>query len=437
MILSNMLWVTQDQIQNKPGLIKQLTVVPNFDNKEKIEAFIDGDDYFGIPRGFYKKLPKDIIDQTILPEKQDFEFTGSLRPVQDGMIDDWQLFHKAGINDWIIKADTGVGKTILMIKIACELKVPFLVIVPLERLMTYWIDQIKAFTTIKDVGIIRQDVCDYKDKMACVGMVHSVCKDKYPQEFKDHFGLVIFDEIHTTSSEHFSKAVPMFKAKYRLGASATLERQDGMERLFYLHLGENIITTTKKTQPKPTILYYNFITPSGKLPVWIDKYDKIKVRAFMLSMLANNSARNKVIANFADVLIKKDIQTLVIGDRISQLEEIQKYLMDMGHKDTGLYIGKTSDADKKYIEKNASCILATMKMLEIGIDIDTLRGLIFATPKSHVTQVVGRIRRINPTVPDPVVVDIVDTYHQEPKQWFKSRCKWYEQEKFKIVEIEK
>lgn len=435
MIFSNMLWVSPEEITHKSALQKKLTVWPKFENKENIEAFIDGE-MFGIPRNF-ADIPVDAEDQTILPEKKDFEFTGKLRQVQQEMIDDWQNLYDKGINDWIIKADTGVGKTILMIKIACELKVPFLVIVPLERLMTYWIDQIKKFTTIEDVGIIQQDKCEYEGRSACVGMIHSVCKDKYSEEFKEHFGLIICDELHSTAAFQFSQVLPMFKARHRLGASATLERQDGMEKLYYMHLGKNIITTEIKTQPKPTILYYDFHTMSGKLPVWIDKYDRIKVRAYILSMLARNSKRNELIANFADILINKNIQTLIIGDRISQLEEIQQYLIDKGHDDTGLYIGKTPDKEKKRIEKESSCILATMKMLEIGIDIDTLRGLIFATPKSNVTQVVGRIRRINPTVPDPVVIDIVDTYHKEAKGWFNSRCKWYRQENFKITEVTK
>jgi superfamily II DNA or RNA helicase len=430
-----MLWVPQESITHKLGMRQKLTVFPKFENKESIETFIDGE-MFGIPRNF-TDIPVGTEDQTILPEKKDFEFTGKLRQVQKEMFEDWQSLYDKGINDWIIEADTGVGKTILMLKIACELKVPFLVIVPLERLMTYWIDQIKKFTTIKEVGIVRQKDCQYKEYFASVGLIHSVCKDKYPEEFKDHFGLIICDELHSTGAEQFSQVLPMFKARHRLGASATLERQDGMEKLYYFHLGKNIITTEIKTQPKPTILYYDFHTMSGKLPIWIDKYDRIKVRAYMLSMLARNSKRNELIANFADILINKNIQTLIIGDRITQLEEIQQYLIEKGHDDTGLYIGKTPDKEKRRIEKEASCILATMKMLEIGIDIDTLRGLIFATPKSNVTQVVGRIRRINPTVPDPVVIDIVDTYHKEAKGWFNSRKKWYKQENFPIIEVTK
>jgi superfamily II DNA or RNA helicase len=147
-------------------------------------------------------------------------------------------------------------------------------------------------------------------------------------------------------------------------------------------------------------------------------------------MLANNSDRNYIITYFADILINKGIQTLVIGDRISQLEEIQQMLIEKGHENTGLYIGKTPDKEKKRIEKEASCILATKKMLEIGIDIDTLRGIIFATPSSNVTQMVGRTRRINPIMPDPVVIDIIDTHYAEAKRWQASRSKWYQKEGF-------
>lgn len=429
-----MLWVPEEQVVHISGLRTSLTVYSNFD-KEPICTCIEKDGYFGIPRNF-TDVPVEAEDQTICPEQCEFSFTGSLRPVQDEMIKDWKRMYDKGMNDWIIKADTGVGKTILMIKIACELKVPFLVIVPLERLMTYWVDQIKKFTTIKEVGIVRQKDCQYKDYFASVGLVHSVCKDKYTEEFKNHFGLIIYDELHGYGSEHFSTAVSMFPARHRLGASATLERQDGMENVYYFHLGRNIITTEVKTQPKPKVLYCKSAINCGKYPAWLDRFDPIKVRAFLLSMLAGNKHRNKLIAGFALALAEKNIQTLVIGDRISQLEEIQELLLDEGHENNGLYIGKTSGPEKKRIEKECSIILATMKMLETGIDIDTLRGLIFATPKSNVTQVVGRIRRINPEMPEPVVIDIVDTKYKETVGWFNKRKNWYQKENFKMIEFE-
>ena len=433
MILSNMLWVPKEDIAHINSLKSNLTVKPKYDNKENISTFIETEDYFGLPRN-YNLVPNDVIDKRVFPKKQNIKFTGELRPVQQSMIDDWQKLYDAGVDDWIIKGDTGIGKTVLMIKIACELGVPFLVVVPLERLMTQWIDQIKKFTNIKEVGIIRQDTCEYEG-LASVGMVHSLCKDKYSEEMKNHFGLIIYDEIDKYGSEDFSKVVSMFPAKHRCGASATLKRQDGTENVYFYHLGRKIISTETKTQPNPTIFQFKYNESSGKLPHWIDIYDRIKTRAFLLSQIANNENRNYAIAEFASTLINKKIQTLVIGDRISQLEEIQKILVEKGHDDTGLYIGKTSDKEKKRIEKEASCILATKKMLEVGIDIDTLRGVIFSTPQSNVTQIVGRARRINPIMPDPIVIDIVDTAHKDAIRWFENRKKWYVAEGFKIKTI--
>jgi len=430
MILSNMLWVPKERVENPKALKKELTVKPKYDNRVPIETYVETEEYLGLPRNFIVP-PEDTKDERIVSKRIQCRFTGELRQVQESMFEDWKTLYGGGVSDWVIKGDTGVGKTIIMLKIACELKVPFLVIVPLERLMTYWIDQIQAFTTVKKIGKVQQDVCDYEGKQACVGMVHSLCKDKYPQEFKDYFGLIIIDELQNTGSEQFSKVLPMFKAKHRLGASATLERQDGTEDVYFYHLGKNIISSEKKTQPKPRVFFHHYEKSSGRVPSWVDKYDPIKLRASILTMLSKNKERNEQIADFAGTLMDKGLQTLVIGDRIAQLQEIQKYLKEKGYTNTGLYIGKTPDAEKRRIEKEADCILATLKMLEIGIDIDTLRGLVFATPKSDVHQVVGRIRRINPNVPLPVVVDIIDPY-PETKRWATKRKRFYEEQAFTV-----
>jgi len=434
MILSNMLWLKKETINNLNQIRQELTVVPKYDNISPIETFEETDEYFGFPRNVLD-IPEDVDDQRTIGKPVDIEFKGELRPIQEGVISDWYDFRSQNIDDIIIKLQTGVGKTILAIKIASLLKVPFLVIVPRERLIGQWIDQIKAFTNIDDVGIVQQNKCEYEGKAACVGMVHSICKDKYPEEFKNHFGLVIFDELHTLGSETFSTVAKMFPAKYRLGLSATLKRQDNMETTYFHHLGKNILSAERKTQPDPRVFIHRYEGDSGNLPFWLDRNDPIKARSGILSNLASNNHRNSRIASFADTLIKKGLQTLVIGDRIAQLEEIESILKEKGHEDIGLYISKTSDKKKRWLEKNSKCILATTKMLDIGIDIDTLRGLIYATPQSEVEQIVGRVRRINPSQPDPVVIDIHDNY-KEAQRWANKRLKYYQREKFNITEVD-
>jgi len=434
MILSNMLWVPQEGIKNVNDLRERLTVIPKYDNLNPIETFVEKDGYFGIPRNFMP-VPEDCEDQRVTGSEAPIEFNGILRPMQEKVIQDWLALYRQGITDYIIQLQTGSGKTVVALKIASILRVPFLVIVPRERLLGQWMDEIKKFTTIQDVGRIQQNECDYEGKAACVGMVHSICKDKYPEDFKNHFGLVVYDEMQTLGAETFSEVAKMFPAKYRLANSATIYRQDGMHDTYFYHLGKNIVTSETKTQPNPKIFVHKYNGNSGPLPFWLDRTDAVKTRACILSNLAKNSERNKLIANFADVLMQKGLQTLVIGDRIAQLQEIENYLHRKGYYDIGLYISKTSDKKKRWLEKNGRCILATTKMLDIGIDIDTLRGLVFATPQSEVEQVVGRVRRINPNVPEPTVIDIHDTY-EESKRWARKRMKYYEREGFEVNEVD-
>jgi hypothetical protein len=48
---------------------------------------------------------------------------------------------------------------------------------------------------------------------------------------------------------------------------------------------------------------------------------------------------------------------------------------------------------------------------------------------------VGRARRINPIMPDPVVIDIIDTHYAEARRWKASRSKWYQKEGFNTAYI--
>lgn len=430
-ILSNMLWVPKDSCDTEK-LRKELTVIPKYDNLNPIETFIESQDYFGIPRNYFP-IPEDVVDKRIRGVPRPIEFKGTLRPVQEEVVNSWQGLYQQGKTDYIVSCETGSGKTVIALKIASELKVPFLVVVPRDRLMQQWKDEIQKFTDIWDIGHIQQNTCDYEGKTACVGMVHSLSKDKYPEEMKNYFGLIIYDELQVLGAETFSEVAKMFPAKYKMGLSATPERSDGMENAYFFHLGKDIISTEQKTQPPPKIFLHEYSGYSGKLPFWLDRNDVVKVRACILSNLADNKERNEIIAKATDQLIKSGRQTLVIGDRIKQLEEIEGILKrKYGHEDIGLYISKTSAKKKYWLEKEGKAILATTKMLDIGIDIDTLRGLVFATPKSEVHQIVGRIRRINPNVKEPVVVDIIDTCYPECDRWKFKRLKYYNNEGFEI-----
>ena len=94
----------------------------------------------------------------------------------------------------------------------------------------------------------------------------------------------------------------------------------------------------------------------------------------------------------------------------------------------GYYIGGMKQTDLK-ISESKKIILATYAMAEEALDIKTLTTLIMATPKTDVTQAVGRILREKHE--KPMVIDIIDGHNLFKKQWLK-RLSFYKKNKYNI-----
>ena len=437
-ILSNMLWVPRDTLQDEATLKKDLIVHPRkgLEDVQPIKSYKETDSYLGIPRNYPFQIEAE--DRRVKGEPQNFQFKGELRRFQAELIDRWKQSFNEGHSDWIISADTGSGKSVIALKIAAELGVPFLVIVPLERLIGQWVEHINKFLGIPNgrIGRVQGDTCDYNNP-ACVGMIHSICKDKYPEAFKNRFGLIIYDECHKVSADTFSEVAGMFPSYYRLGLSATLERNDGRENLFFYHIGKNILKAEGEEQPKPKVCIYKYNKSSGSIPTWPNQ-KQMQRRPKILNNIAANQERNELIAYFADQLMQKGLRVLVVSERIQQLKELDKLLkVWYGYSEVGIYVSSTREETKTELLNNARCILATNQIINIGVDVPSLRGLIFATPIADCRQVVGRIRRKCSSVPDPVVVDIQDTKYNEAIGWGRKRMKFYQSKGFPIYEINK
>ena len=256
-------------------------------------------------------------------------------------------------------------------------------------------------------------------------MIHSLCRDKYPDEFKRYFGIVFYDELHKLGAFHFSKVGGMFPARYRIGATATLKRPDGLEEAFLCHLGRHIIKPPESVQPVPKVAIYRYKYTSGKIPHYL--HDSISRRGVLLSKLAGNEHRTSVIAELTNQLVESGRQTLVVSERIPHLELLREMVIGYGYDDqeVGLYLGRTSTKERQRVATECRCILATTNMLSLGTDIPTLRGLVFATPISQVAQPVGRIRRIKEGLKVPFVVDLLDMAYDETVGWYRNRMQFY------------
>ena len=307
-------------------------------------------------------------------------------------------------------------------------KPPALPVVP--DLINQWIERILQFTTLKreDIGIAKQDVCEYQDKSIVIGMIHSLVKDKYPEEFKNYFGVLIIDETHTIGTQTFSQSLNMFPAKYKLGMSATIERKDNLTNVYAWALGEVFLAPpTNNTLVQPKVFLRHYAT-AQKHPYVSTMKDAKSRRGVLISALSQDVARNALIAIYAKKFMDSDRRVVIFSDRVEQLKILRDLLVKrhrISLATVGLFTGSTKEGDRKIILEHSSIILATYGVMAMVVDVPNLRAVIFATPLSDVAQSVGRILRLCENVKEPVVLDIIDSDYADCIHWSRARQNYY------------
>lgn len=426
--------------EEEHSLRKDLCVKPRYNPERKINLIDDmkvaG---LGLPRHYFKE-PKTVADK-ILDIRQDgrplkFDFLSELRPGQPEVIYEFSRVVNNGTTGIILEAPPGFGKTVCIIKMLKILGRTALVVVPRSNLIKQWIDRLLEHSSLlsSEIGWVEGGKADYKGKKVVVGLVHTLALDRLGREFRNQFGTVVFDEVdRSVPPETFAPVVTMFPARYRLGASATIKRTDGMDVVFNVHIGQVVITGADTNRMKPKVLVHLFDGSSGYVH---EGSPKLNRRGMLLSRLAENENRNKLIAKYIKMIYVSGRRILVLSDRTAQLATLRLMVAKIGISlnETGFYVRtlpkgqskRTMGAkDRERVAIDCKVIFATYGMIHLGTDIPDLAGLIYATPQSEVRQSKGRIERICEGKLTPVVVDIVDTYYPDAMNWSYARQRRY------------
>ena len=116
---------------------------------------------------------------------------------------------------------------------------PAVVIVNNSGLMDQRNDRALEFLGISedDIGIVQGSKEEW-DKPLVLAMIHTLAKRAHtiPHDIRSRFGTVIFDEVHHLSAATFSQTAPLFYGN-RYGLTATPNREDGLEDVYYAHIG--------------------------------------------------------------------------------------------------------------------------------------------------------------------------------------------------------
>lgn len=334
-------------------------------------------------------------------ERTDITFNGELRDYQEEAVDALMKCHFG-----VLEAATGSGKTVIALGVIAKRKANTLILVHTKELMYQWQERVKTFLGV-DTGLLGDGICEIKP--VTIGMVKTV-KNKIDNnvDFASKFGQLVVDECHRTPSSTFMDIVTKFPSKYMLGLSATAYRRDGLTKLIYASLGRKVHTIDNvHLRNTGAVLRPNIITKTTQFDfTFRGEYSK------MLSAVASDVLRNKLIADTIKQLHSDNQVTLVTSDRVGHLKELSKLV---GSSKSAILHSKTPmsvrhEIVEKVNQGKIKILFATYQLIGEGFDCAGLATLHLATPfryTGRLVQVAGRVLRPgeNKTA---TIVDYVD-----------------------------
>lgn len=138
-----------------------------------------------------------------------------------------------------IQMPTGKGKSILGLYIASVLATKTLIVVHKDDLVTGWQKDIAlAFDNKVNPGLIKAKSrrVGHFITIATVQTLNKLSAEELNDLF-DQFGFIIQDEMHHCPASSF-EVVSRFRARYKLGLTATPERTDGLAHVMNLYFGD-------------------------------------------------------------------------------------------------------------------------------------------------------------------------------------------------------
>ena len=437
----------EDEFLRKDLFVKPMIIGANYgvakDETNEFPVFRESSNKIYIPR-FYGiqryGIPNNSEIQTA--DSISLEFTKPLRDYQEKIIDVYihhvckPICNNSSNNGGggILEVPCGRGKTICALKIISLLQKKTLVLVHKEFLMNQWIERITEFLPGAKVGKIQAQVFDIKDKDIVIGMIQTLYDKEYPADTFSSFGLTIIDEVHRIGSEQFSKTLFKTITPYMLGISATVDRKDKLTRILYMFIGEKIYSEKREDDDCVNVRAIEFISDDPIFNEVEYDYRGNPKYSTMITKLCDYNRRSDFIVRVIADLVEEEPenQIMVLCHNRSLLIYLYEAINHRKIGSVGYYVGGMKQ-DKLQETENKLIVLATYAMAAEALDIKTLVSLVMVTPKTDITQSVGRILRVKHE--KPVIVDIIDKHEIFQNQWAQRR-RFYKKCNYRIRQID-
>jgi len=344
----------------------------------------------------------------------------TLRPYQMEALEAWRRARGRGV----VVLPTGAGKSLLAMSAIQRTAKDTLIMVPTLDLMAQWVQQLEASFEIEigQLGGGEHRITEITVSTYDSAYLH--------MEFLGHrFGLLVFDECHHLPSASYQWIAKMSIAPFRLGLSATPERNDGGDVLLFELVGPEVYrakvqelrgnylsdyqTITLEIEMDPDeqalflterALYTQFLKTSGidmaQPSGWSlflqncfqSEAGKRAYRAYLLQKKLAKGSRAK-LKQLQQLLFKhRDEQVLIFTDDNETAYRIGECMM------LPVITHHTKMNERKYFlsafKAKQFPFLVTSKVLNEGVDLPAVKVAVIVSGSASVREHVQRLGRV-------------------------------------------
>lgn len=273
----------------------------------------------------------------------------------------------------IVVLPCGAGKTIVGIAIMSLLQTETLILVTNTIALRQWKEELldKTSVTEDQIGEFSGEKKEVRPITIATYNILTYRKEKqgpflhFDLFNSKNWGLIIYDEVHLLPAPVF-RMTSEIQSKRRLGLTATLIREDGMEADVF-----SLIGPKKFDMPWKTLEKSNWIAKALCTEIRIDlptelrmKYSIAKDRE-KFRIASENHGKIRIIKSIIEHHVSSNI--LIIGQYISQLKEIAKQFQ------LPMITGSTSIAEREELyrqfKEETIKILVVSKVANFSIDL--------------------------------------------------------------------
>lgn len=367
-------------------------------------------------KGFYVEDKLGLLDNADLPRKVVFQ--GQLRPYQEEALEAWKNAGMSGI----IALPTGAGKTVIADAAIADLGKRTLVVVITREHVKQWVESIRRFT---DAGPLVGAYYGEEKRLAPITVTTYQTAFRKTDLFADKFAFLVFDEVHHLPADKFRLIATRMPAPYRLGLSATIEREDGRHEELFPLLGGIVYKTspgelTRMGYLAPYIVrrvkvdllpeekrkyetlrrQYNMLARGLPFNQLVEKARKgdpeaiqaVRINTEMRKLVQNSEAKLKAVEKIVRDELARGSKIIVFTQLRSQAEEIARRvggLLLHGGLDK-----KTRKAVLERFRNAKSGVLVVTTVGDEGLDIPDANVGIIASGTGNPRQFIQRLGRL-------------------------------------------